>query len=82
MECVVNDPSRKSPGSAKAFAVAWGLPFTLVVPMFLGGALGFFLDRWLHTKPAFLLILGLLGLAIGIRDALKSANSLDKDDGG
>jgi ATP synthase protein I len=78
----MSEPPRKSPGAAKAFAVAWSLPFTLVVPMFLGGALGFFLDRWLHTKPAFLVIFGLLGLAIGIRDALQSANSLDKNDGG
>jgi len=65
-------------GSAKAAAVAWTLPFTLVVPMVVAGGLGYFMDRWLHTKPLFLLVLGLLGLGIGIRDALKSAGTLDK----
>ncbi len=59
-------------------AIAWTLPFTLVVPMVLGGGLGYFLDRWLHTKPALLLVLGLLGLGLGIRDVLKSAKLLDK----
>jgi len=65
------------PGSAKAAAVAWTLPFTLVVPMVVGGGVGYFADRWLHTRPLFLLVLGLLGLGIGIRDALKSASTLD-----
>jgi ATP synthase protein I len=74
--------SKSQASGAKAMAIAWTLPFTLVVPMVLGGGLGFFLDRWLHTKPALLLILGLLGLGLGIRDTLKAANSLDKTDGG
>ena len=75
------DPRRIPPGAAKAAAIAWTLPFTLVVPMVVGGAVGYFLDRWLHTKPAFLLVLGLLGVGVGIRDALKSAKLLDKNDG-
>ena len=59
--------------------MAWTLPFTLVVPMVVGGGIGYFADRWLHTKPLFLLLLGLAGLGIGIRDALKSAKLLDKN---
>jgi len=50
--------------------------------MFLGGVIGYFLDRWLHTKPALLLVLGLLGLGIGIYDVVRSASLLDKKDGG
>lgn len=78
------DPeSRKiSPDTSRAFALAWALPFELVVPMVLGGAIGYFLDRWLHTKPALLIVLGLLGLALGIRNLVKSASLLDKKDGG
>jgi ATP synthase protein I len=71
-------PGKDSGGSAKALAVGLTLPFTLVVPMVVGGALGYFLDRWLHTKPALLLVLGLLGLGIGIRDAVRSTGTLDK----
>jgi ATP synthase protein I len=76
------EPAKIPPGTARAFAVAWALPFELVVPMVVGGAAGYFLDRWLHTKPALLLVLGLLGLAIGIRNLVKSASLLDKKDGG
>jgi len=34
------------------------LPFTIVGAVLLGGVLGYFLDRWLHTKLIFTLILG------------------------
>jgi F0F1-type ATP synthase assembly protein I len=46
--------------------------------MVVGGGIGYVLDRWLHTKPAFLLILGLLGVALGVRDMIKTASLLDK----
>jgi F0F1-type ATP synthase assembly protein I len=46
--------------------------------MVVAGGIGYLLDRWLHTKPAFMLILGLLGVALGIRDAMKTASLLDK----
>jgi ATP synthase protein I len=65
-------------GSAKAFALAWTLPFSLVVPMLVGGGGGFLLDRWLHTKPLFLLLLGAAGLGLGIREVIKTASMLDK----
>jgi F0F1-type ATP synthase assembly protein I len=50
--------------------------------MVVGGGIGYLLDRWLHTKPLFLLVLGILGLALGIREMVKSAALLDKKDGG
>jgi len=58
--------------------VAWTLPFSLVVPMVIGGAGGFFLDKWWHTKPALMIVLGIAGLVIGVRDAVKTMNQLDK----
>jgi F0F1-type ATP synthase assembly protein I len=33
--------------------------------------LGFFLDRWLHTKPAFIIILGALGFIAGVREVIR-----------
>ena len=72
------NPGKSSDSGMKAAAVAWTLPFSLVVPMFLGGAAGYFLDRWLHSKPAFLIVLGLAGLAVGIREVVKTASLLDK----
>ena len=52
-------------------AIAMELPFVLVSAVVVGGLLGYFLDRWLHTKPVFLLILGGIGFVAGVRDVLR-----------
>jgi F0F1-type ATP synthase assembly protein I len=67
----------KSPEIAKAkkyssqAALAMELPFTIVGAVLLGGALGYFLDHWLHTKMIFTLILGALGFAGGLKEVLR-----------
>ena len=71
--------SQKDPGGAiRQMALAFELPFLLVGPVVLGGALGYFLDRWLHTKPLLLIVLGILGLVVGLLDALKIASAQEK----
>ena len=75
-------PRKLSAESTRACALAWSLPFSLVVPMVLGGGVGFLLDRWLHAKPIFMLVLGILGLGIGVREVVRAAALLDKKDGG
>jgi F0F1-type ATP synthase assembly protein I len=47
------------------------LPFILVSAIVVGGLVGFFLDRWLHTPPYLMLILGFLGFFGGLRDVLR-----------
>jgi F0F1-type ATP synthase assembly protein I len=47
------------------------LPFVLVLSIVIGGFFGFLLDRWLHTRPAFTLILGGVGFYAGVRDVLR-----------
>ena len=61
-------------------SIAWTLPFDLVIPMLLAGGLGYLIDRWRHTSPLFILILGFLGFGIGLRNVLKAASLLDKKD--
>ena len=63
-------PKRPSPDS-RQFGVALELPFVLVSAIVVGGFFGYLLDRWLHTKPVFLLILGGLGFYTGVRDVLR-----------
>ena len=53
------------------FAMAMELPFVLVAAIAVGGLVGFFLDRWLHTKPILMLIFGFLGFFGGLRDVLR-----------
>jgi F0F1-type ATP synthase assembly protein I len=52
-------------------AMAMELPLIIVAAIGIAGLLGFFLDRWLHTKPVFMLIFGAAGFAIGVRDVLR-----------
>jgi F0F1-type ATP synthase assembly protein I len=71
------DSSEKSEGapeirkSSNQLAIALELPFVLVGTVALAVLVGFYLDRWLHTKPVLTLILGALGFIGGIREILR-----------
>jgi F0F1-type ATP synthase assembly protein I len=58
------------------------LPFLLVGGALVGGLLGFLLDRWLHTKPILMLILGGLGFIASVRDMLRRLQKNDPDNSG
>ena len=45
----------------------------MVAAIVVGGLFGYFLDRWLHTRPVFMLILGGVGFYAGVRDVLRRA---------
>jgi len=65
-------PAEKRAASfSRQFAIAMELPFILVSAIVVGGLVGFFLDRWLHTPPYLMLILGFLGFFGGLRDVLR-----------
>jgi len=72
-----NSSGPKSPEIAKAkkyssqAALAMELPFTIVGAVLLGGVLGHFLDRWLHTRLIFTMILGAVGFAGGLKEVLR-----------
>ncbi len=63
-------PKRPDPAS-RQFATALELPFVLVSAIVVGGFFGYLLDRWLHTKPVFMLVLGAVGFYVGVRDVLR-----------
>lgn len=69
---------KNSGGTVRQMALPFELPFILVGPVVLGGAVGYFLDRWLHTKPLLLIVLGIMGVAVGVREAVEGATALDK----
>ena len=77
MSEVPNRSEPKSPEVAKAkkyssqAALAMELPFTIVGAVLLGGVLGHFLDRWLHTHLIFTMILGAVGFAGGLKEVLR-----------
>ena len=63
--------AEKAKEASNQAAIAMELPFVLVSAVVVGGLLGYLLDRWLHTKPVFLLILGGIGFFAGVRDVLR-----------
>jgi ATP synthase protein I len=68
--------AEKARDSSNQAAIALELPFVLVSAMVVGGLLGYLLDRWLHTKPIFLLILGGIGFFAGVRDVLRRVGGI------
>ncbi len=71
-----NDPAlapteKKVQKYASNSALALELPFTLVGAIAIGVAIGYFADRWLHTRPFIMVILGALGFVGGLREVLR-----------
>jgi ATP synthase protein I len=67
----LNPTEQKAAGFSRQFALALELPFIMVATVAVGGAIGYFLDQWLHTKPYLMLIFGFLGFFAGLRDMLR-----------
>lgn len=65
-------PEKQRPSSeSRQFAIALELPFVFVAAIVVGGLFGYALDKWLHTKPVFMLIFGGIGFIAGLRDILR-----------
>ena len=74
---------QKVQSTSTQLAIAMELPFTLVGAIVFGGALGYFLDRWLDTRVIFTLVLGGLGFFAGVREVVRRlpGNGSGKDNG-
>jgi ATP synthase protein I len=72
-----------SPGGKRAkaasnnVALALELPFTLVGAIAVGVALGYYLDRWLHTRPIAIIVLGAAGFIAGVREVIRRLPGTD-----
>jgi ATP synthase protein I len=61
------DSSGKKPAEfVQQSVVGMELPFTFVGAVALGGFIGYFLDKWLHTGPWLMTVFGCFGFAAGI----------------
>ena len=45
----------------------------------VGAAIGYYLDKWLHTEPWFLIIFFLFGVVAGFRSLYRALKRLQKD---
>lgn len=61
--------------SAGAYALRFGIEF--VASVFVGGFLGFWIDKFAGTHPWGLLVMGLFGLAAGVRAIMRAYRELN-----
>jgi F0F1-type ATP synthase assembly protein I len=75
-------PGSQNKGALSGLSLAMELPFVLVAGVGLGGVGGYFMDKWLHTSPAFTLILGGLGFAGSVWEIIRRLTRDEKSGGG
>ena len=71
-------PPKNRSGFGRQAALAMELPFLIAGGAIAGGFIGYLLDKYLHTTPYLMLLIGAVGFAAGLRDLLRR---LDKQDG-
>lgn len=75
-----NGGGGKDDGSrGKAMGMAFRVATDLVAGVFVGGAIGYFLDQWLGTAPILLIVFLLLGIAAGLLNSVRAAQRMQKD---
>ncbi len=79
------DESKGEGGKPTLPATAMGLAFRvgveLVAGLAVGGAMGWFLDGWLGTRPFLMLIFFALGAAAGMLNVFRTARAMNAPDG-
>ena len=70
-----SNPQAPQSGLGMALRLAAEMISTLIV----GGAIGWFLDRWLDTKPWLLLVFLLLGAIAGMLNAYRAAMKMSAE---
>lgn len=63
----------------KVLVRAGSVGIHLVSATFVGLAIGYYLDKWLGTRPWFIIIFLILGIITGFRDLVRMAMSPDND---
>ncbi len=73
-------PAKDDDSPQSGIGIGMRLSMELVIGGVFGGVVGWFIDGWAGTAPLFLLVLGLLGVAAGVRNAFLFAERMSKAD--
>ncbi len=65
---------------AGAAGRAWRLSVEMVAAFIVCGGFGWFIDAWLDTKPIFLLVFVVIGMAVGVYNVYKVARAMNPED--
>lgn len=71
------DRARKVQPPPTSLGVAFRFSTELFVALIVGAAMGWGLDRLFHTSPVFILVLGVFGLAAGVRNVARAAKEIN-----
>ena len=67
----IQSTKRAVTNANQVMALAVELPLMFAGSVLIGGVIGYFLDRYLHTKPWLMLVFGTLGFIGGVRELLR-----------
>jgi ATP synthase protein I len=65
---------QKVPTVSAQLGAAMELPFSFVGAVVMGGFIGYFLDKWLHTGPWLMVVFGCFGFVGGILEIVRRFN--------
>lgn len=63
--------------NSRGMGMAFRMATELVAALLVGGGIGWFLDRWLDTRPWLLLVFLTLGMAAGTLNAFREAKRME-----
>lgn len=69
-------PKDGDESAGKGIGLALRIGTELVAGVILGAAIGWFLDRWLETRPLFLILFFVLGSAAGMLNVYRTVNGM------
>ena len=74
------DTVEKEADAARGQAMGMGFSIAaqLVAGVGAGGAIGYFLDRWLGTAPWLMVVVLALGFAVGMMNVVRTAREMQK----
>ena len=62
-----------------AFGIAMRMGTEFVAAVFVASFIGFYLDKWLDTKPILMIIFFFLGAATGILNVVRTSKMINKE---
>ena len=74
---LIKTTNETSKGNAFGIAMRMGTEF--VAAVFVASFIGFYLDKWLDTKPILMIIFFFLGAATGILNVVRTSKMINKE---
>jgi len=67
------EDAREIRGPSRQYGLAYRVAIEMAAGLAVGAGLGWALDRWLGTRPVFLVVLALMGFAAGVLNSWRAA---------